>query len=235
MSVEARLVRLYPAAFRRAWGPDVETEARAAGWRSWPSLVAGVVDMWLHPAIWPARSTAERRARVTTALVAVGLAGWLVGHAGAEQHALPGHTACTTLLLLGLGLAAPWPRALVATARRVAHLLAAPALLGAAAVAMARSDLPPPAAVTVLATWWMALGIGAVQVCRVLASLGPDALVPPSPVRLRAAGHALVAALATAGALFLVTGDVSAATGVLLLAAVGVGTLRDLEPQGKQG
>ncbi|MDH6108408.1 hypothetical protein P3T36_003948 [Kitasatospora sp. MAP12-15] len=255
MSVVARsLVRLYPDAFRERWGAMVEEEARGAGWKSWPNLIAGIADMWLHPALWPADSPAQRQRRVATMGITVALAAWLLSHLVAEQGGpLPAYGVrsgimhgCTTLLLLGIALVAPRPRpslgAAITLLRWAVRRLAAPTVLGTSMVVVVHGGVdaaasPPTLRTAVVAGWWIALGLGAIQIPRIFTGVGADAVVPPHPGRLRLGVWTLAAASATGGATILgvsVAGGgfhlLAATVGValLLLTAVCAGTLRDL-------
>lgn len=245
------LVRLYPQAFRERWGEMVEDEARGAGWRSWPNLAAGIADMWLHPAHWPADSPAQRQRRVATMGITVALAAWFLSHVAAEQgDALPSagvRTAvthvCTALLLLGLALVAPRPRPTLEAAaillRWALRRLAAPTTVGTAAVLLVHSGIdtsPPTLRAAVLAAWWIALGLGAIQIPRIFTGVGAEAVTAPPTGRLRAGVWTLAAASATGGAAVLGASlsdgfhllGAAVGTGLLLLTAVCAGTLRDL-------
>jgi hypothetical protein len=255
VSVVARaLVRLYPGAFRERWGAMVEEEARGAGWKSWPNLLVGIADMWLHPAVWPADTPAQRRRRVATMGITVAITAWFLGHLAAEQAGpLPADglrswvtRACTTLLLIGLALVAPRPRPTLAAARTLAawtlRRLAAPTALGTAVVVLVHSGIdagasPPTLRTALLAAWWIALGLGAVQITRIFTGAGAEAVVPPSTGRLRAGVRVLAAASTTGGATVLgislgASGlhplGTAVGLGLLLLTAVCAGTLRDL-------
>ncbi|MGW2254955.1 hypothetical protein ACWCXH_32945 [Kitasatospora sp. NPDC001660] len=253
MSVVSRsLVRLYPDAFRERWGSMVEDEARGAGWKSWPNLIAGIVDMWLHPALWPADSPVQRQRRVATMGITVALAAWFLGHLAAEQAGpLPGDGVrnevmhgCTTLLLLGIALVAPRPRptpgAAITLLGWAVRRLAAPTLLGTAVVILVHSGIdadasPPSLRTALLAAWWIALGLGAIQIPRIFTGVGADAVVPPGTGRLRTGVWTLAGASATGGSTILGVSlngfhILGAGTGVglLLLTGVCAGTLRDL-------
>ncbi|WP_031071695.1 hypothetical protein [Streptomyces sp. NRRL WC-3742] len=255
MSVVTRsLVRLYPDAFRERWGSMVEDEARGAGWKSWPNLIVGIVDMWLHPAVWPADSPAQGQRRVATMGITIALAAWFLGHLAAEQVGpLPANGVrngvmhgCTTLLLLGIALVAPRPRPTPAAAITLSgwavRRLALPTLLGTAVVVLVHSGVdadasPPTLRTAVLAAWWIALGLGAIQIPRIFTGVGADAVVPPGNSRLRAGVWSLAAASATGGATILavsLAGDglhllgAGIGVGLLLLTGVCAGTLRDL-------
>jgi hypothetical protein len=247
------LVRLYPESIRRRWGSALESEVRAAGWQAWPNLVSGIADMWLHPAIWPAHSRAQRHQRAVTMAVTVAAACWLLTHAATElDTALPAGiargwpmSAWTLLTLLGLGLIAPRPRltrdAAITVLRRVVSRFAAPAMLAAGVVAGVHTgvDAAAPALLRplLLACWWIALALGAIQSCRIVASLGADVAVPPRQGRLRlglwilaAAGMVpapvLLGASAAGGRL-----DLSSAVsglGLLVFTSAFVVTLRDI-------
>ncbi|WP_035791699.1 hypothetical protein [Kitasatospora mediocidica] len=255
MSVVARsLVRLYPDAFRERWGTMVEDEARGAGWKSWPNLIVGIVDMWLHPALWPADSPAQRQRRIATMGITVALAAWFLSHLTAEQgDPLSSGLArsgimhgCTALLLLGIALVAPRPRptmsATITLLWWAVRRLTVPTVLGTSVVTVVHGGIDPMASpstlrAAVLAGWWIALGLGAIQIPRIFTGVGADAVVPPHAGRLRAGVWTLAAASATGGATIL---GVSAAdssfhllgatvgVGLLLLTAVCAGTLRDL-------
>lgn len=253
MSVVRSLVRLYPNAFRERWGSLAEDEVTAAGWKSWPNLLAGIADMWLHPAVWPADSPAQRQRRAATMAITVALAGWFFGHVAAEQVDPLSRTGldswvphgCTTLVLVGLALVAPLPKpspAAVATLIGWAvRRLVAPTALGTTVVLVVHhvtaADAPASLRAVVLAAWWTALALGAIQIPRILTGVGADAVVPPGPARLRYGVWTLAAASAAGGATILgrslVGGGghlLTAAAGLclLLLTAVCTGTLRDL-------
>ncbi|WP_214416105.1 hypothetical protein [Sphaerisporangium fuscum] len=251
MTLSRALVRLYPEAFRDRWGAALECEAREAGWKSWPNLALGIADMWLHPAVWPARSRAQRHGRAAVMAITVTAACWLLTHAAAELDGPSGIArgravnACVATMLLGLALVAPRPRltaeAVIALGRRAARLLAVPMCLGALVVAAAHvgglASAGSPLRAALLICWWLALPLAAFQTCRVVAGLGADVAVPPPPRRLRAGVRTLAAAGATAGALLLtwsVSGghphplSATAGAGLLLLSAAFATTLRDL-------
>ena len=247
------LVRLYPAAFRDRWGAAVELEAQALGWRAWPSLVAGVADMWLHPTVWPARSAAQRHRRAASAAVAVTSATWLLVHAIAEQNiplpARPGRAAaldcCVLLMLLGLALVVPRPRLIRGTAvnllNQAVRRLAGPVVLGASVVVAVR--LAPHTVETnpwrpiAFACWWLALALGAAQTCRTFAVLDAATVLPPHPVRLQAGLWILTTAVGAAGSAiagYAVTDgrpdplSVLVSASLLLLASALLATARDL-------
>ncbi|MFJ9773894.1 hypothetical protein ACIRVF_22075 [Kitasatospora sp. NPDC101157] len=255
MSVVIRsLVRLYPDAFRERWGAMVEDEARGAGWKSWPNLIAGIVDMWLHPAHWPADSPAQRQRRVATMGITVALAAWFLSHLAAEQAGpLPADGVreqvthgCTTLLLLGIALVAPRPRPTLRAAITLLgwalRRLAVPAVLGAGVIVLVHGGVeadasPPTLCAVVLAAWWISLGLGAIQIPRIFTGVGADAVVPPGTSRLRVGVWTLAGASASGGATILglsLTADgfhplgAGIGVGLLLLTAVCAGTLRDL-------
>ncbi|KAA2255931.1 hypothetical protein F0L68_27465 [Solihabitans fulvus] len=252
MTIAGRLVRLYPASFRDRWGHAVATESAATGWRSWPNLAASIVDLWLHPAIWPAESRAQRRGRAAVLAAAVAAAVWYLAHLAQELdtplHAGAARSAalsgCGGLTLVGLLLVAPRPRLTITAARtalhRLAGKLAVPVVLGAAVVAAAHRDpglIAAPLRLVLLGCWWLALALAAIQGCRAVAGLGADVLAPPRAGRLRLGIWALAAAAVIAGSVilgFAVSGaelDPLAAAvgaGLLLLTWAFVGTLRDL-------
>ena len=186
MSPSAVLVRLYPAAFRERWGEDLRAEAEHAGWRCWPNLVTGALTMWLHPAIWPSASPAQRNSRTAAMAILVTTACWLVAHLTTEpgSHAYTvARDACALALAAGLALLAPVPRVrgLGRLLVRSLRLLAAPVLLGGAAV-LAQHIAPHP---VVLVAWWGGWGLVLIQGARGVAGLGPDVVVPPSSARTR--------------------------------------------------
>jgi hypothetical protein len=248
-----RLVGLYPDPFREKWGSDLEIEIRATGWRSWPNLVMGIIDMWLHPAIWPADSRAQRHHRAATMAITVSAACWFLTHAVTEldtplstgvARAWP-MTACTVLMHLGLVLVAPLPRltrtAATTVLRHTASRFAVPAILGAGVVTWVHTGLYAAAPALLrpvgLACWWTALALGAIQSCRITADVGAGVAVPPRPGRLRLGLWTLAIAGTAPGPILLsasVTGEhldlLSAASGagLLLLTSAFAGTLRDI-------
>jgi hypothetical protein len=186
MSISGALLRLYPAAFRERWGEDLRAEADRAGWRSWPNLVTGALDMWLHPAIWPTSWPAQRNSRTAAMAILVTTACWLVAHLTTEpgSHAYTAaRNACALVLAAGLALLAPLPRirALGTLFLRSARMFAGPVLLGAAAV-LAQHIAPHP---LVLIAWWAGWALALIQGSRVVARLGPDVVIPPSLSRTR--------------------------------------------------
>lgn len=192
MSMTGALLRLYPGAFRERWGEDLRAEAEGAGWRSWPGLVAGALDMWLHPAIWPVGWPAQRGSRSSAMAMLVTIACWLVAHFTTEAGA-PGYAtalnAAAVPLIIGLMLLAPLPRpyALGPLLGRSIRQLAIPVSLAAIAVVAAHSVADPPewARVLVLGAWWGSWALGVVGGCRIVAGLGPDLVVPSGARRTR--------------------------------------------------
>jgi hypothetical protein len=186
--------------------------------------------------------------------ITVALAAWFLGHLAAEQAGpLPADGirngvmhGCTTLLLLGIALVAPRPRPTLGAAITLlgwaVRRLAAPTVLGTAVVVLVHSGVqadasPPTLRTAVLAAWWIALGLGAIQIPRIFTGVGADAVVPPGTGRLRAGVWTLAGASAVGGATIFgvsVTADgfhllgAGIGGGLLLLTAVCAGTLRDL-------
>ncbi|NKZ04279.1 hypothetical protein [Actinomadura latina] len=210
------LVRLYPEAFRERWGPDLETEIDSAGWRSWPNTLLGVADMWLHPALWPARSRAQRQLRITTMAISLTALCWFISHMAIEADGAlsrgvghsPMMSAGLALMAAGLALAAPLPRPSVAgvlvLTRTFAARFAVPAGTAAAVVAAAHlwvdGRTPVLARAVLLACWWAALALGAVRACRIATDLGTRVVAPPRPGRLRLGTWVLAAGAATEAA-----------------------------------
>lgn len=251
MNVGAGIVRLYPAPLRERWGAALEQAANNAGWRSWPNLMLGVADMWLHPTVWPAESPLQRRRRAAATAFAFALGGWLLGYLVVEQGPRPTPVVitlmnlCDGLTLLGLLFVAPIPRRTMAAIRTVidrsGRRLALPALLGIGALVAAHgvvgSTSPAALRVAVVLCWWSALALGAVRVCRVVADLGADVVVAPSIGRLRVGIGMLVAAMTCAAVVVLASlltsghlDPLPAGLGLtlLLLAVACAATLRDL-------
>jgi hypothetical protein len=240
------LAALYPAPVRGRWGPGVEDEIRAAGRRSWPDALLRAADLWLPPAVRPARSPAERRLRASAMAVTVTALCWFVTHVATEtDDALNATgrsaalTASTLAMAAGLALIVPLPRpaARAAFARHAAVRGGPAAVLAAVVVAAVRTGgVPGWARAAVLACWWTALAVGAAQCCRLVTVLGPDAVVAPRPARLRLGVLVLLAATAAdAGAVLAhVAGagpDPTAAlagAALALLAPLLLGPLRDL-------
>jgi hypothetical protein len=209
MSLARVLVRLYPEAFKRQWGVDLEAEIRHAGWRSWPNTVVGIADLWLHPAIWPARSPSQRQLRITTMAITLTATFWFVSHLVTELDGAmssgvahsPLMSAATVLMLGGLCLVAPQLRltvgVLAVLVRNMASRLAVPAALAAVVLVAAQTptvaDAPQLLRTVLVACWWTALALGAFQTCRIITKVGSQGMTPPRPWRLRA-GTAIVAA-----------------------------------------
>lgn len=186
MSISGALLRLYPAAFRERWGEDLRAEADRAGWRAWPNLITGALDMWLHPAIWPTAWPAQRNSRTAAMAILVTTACWLVAHLTTEPGPHGYTTArniCALVLATGLALLVPLPRlrALGTLLARSARMLAGPVVLGVAAV-LAQDIAPHP---LVLIAWWAGWALALIQGSRVVARLGPDLVIPPSLPRTR--------------------------------------------------
>jgi hypothetical protein len=253
MNATQRLVRLYPDSFRERWGSALEIEAQTTGWRSWPNLAVHIADMWLHPVIWPADSRAQRHQRAATMAITVAAACWFLTHAATELDT-PLSTglartwpmsACSVLMLLGLVLVAPRPRltrnAVTTVFRRAVSRFAAPVILGAGVVAGVHAGVYTAAPTLVrpvlLACWWTALALGAIQSCRIIAGLDVGVVVPPRPGRLRLGlwtlttagtvpGPILLTASVTSGHLDLLSA--ASGAGLLVLTSAFVGTLRDI-------
>jgi hypothetical protein len=253
VNVTRALVSLYPRAFRERFGREVEEEARAAGWTSWPDLALSIAGLWLHPAAWPARSRAQRLTRATATAFALSLATWYLAHAvlemdpmlsmGPRRSEVMGY--CADTLAIGLVLIVPRPRfawrGLAAAARQMMRRLAFPVGLAALVVLLANGTADQAEvqryAPYLISAWWLALALGAIQLCRTIAGVAADLAVPPSVRRLSWGIRVLTAGSATAGCVLLVSsfgGDlvdgVSIVTGValLLLTSVLVANLRDL-------
>lgn len=252
MSVTRMLVRLYPESFRERWGSALEADAQSAGWRSWPSLLASVIDMWLHPVVWPAKSASQRRYRAAAMALTVTLTIWFVGRAAVayhsplsqQAHGVWNLTDCAELMVLGMALILPLPRltkhAMTTLLRRAVQALAAPTILGVGALVFVHSGGPTMVSksrLLVVGCYWLALALGAIQVSWIIGTLGTSVVVPPRPARLRlgiailAVGGALASLITFSSA---VSGDgfdvLSAATGgcLLILTSTFVSTLRDL-------
>ncbi|WP_326948586.1 hypothetical protein OG439_07275 [Amycolatopsis sp. NBC_01307] len=229
MTVAQGLVRLYPRAFRDRWGTDLAVEVRTSGPRSWPNLLAGVADMWLHPAAWPARSAAQRQARVVAMAVIVTGIGWFAAHLMVEgTRGLPRMldvSAVAVVAGLLLAVPRPAPATLTAIGRRLLRRLAGPAVLGVAVVAVVHEtggSFVPPIRLAVLACWWGSWGWAVIQIARTIAGVGSDPAVPPR--RFRFGVRVLAAAAAATGATQLVAAVTDpapgpAALGLCLLAA----------------
>jgi hypothetical protein len=216
MKLTRSLIRMYPAPFRERYGAAIEDEAAARGWRAWPNLLVGAVDMWLHPSVWPADSTAQRLHRAITMAAATAASSWYVGHLVTERAndvSLPerAFTLCGLLMALGFALTVPRPRwniaALAALVRLAAGRLVAPAALAVLVIAALQAH--PHALFTdsgkrlLLALWWAAQGLFLVQGCRFVAGLDEELTRPPSRRRLHAGMSVLAAAGLLAGGLLI--------------------------------
>jgi hypothetical protein len=251
MNIASGLIKLYPVPFRARWGVDLQVEADAAGPRAWPSLALGLIDAWLHPAIWPAATRAQRQSRATTMVLAVALISWLVGHALLELHSFVpsdiAHSlvlqACDVVMLLGTALIVPRLRLSIGSVTSIAlsasRRLAIPVILGTGVVVAVHSGVDPntlpPLRPVVLSLWWIALALAAIQGCRVVASLGPTQAAPPRTPQTLLGMSALAAGLGVSAAVVLWAGGglrdpLSTGVGacLLVLAASIVVGARDL-------
>jgi hypothetical protein len=248
MNAGRLLVRLYPQPFRDHWGQELVGEADRAGWRGTPQLVWAIAGMWLHPAIWPAASMAERRRRMAALAVVVTAAGWLTAHAVLElTGAVPRALAHSWLLNLCdattfagflLALPVPRPRSLPHLAGVAARRVAVPVAMGIGVVFAVHRDVVAPSVLrlAVVAAWWLALMLVAAQVVRTVADVDLAAVAVPSPRRLRLGLWTTAAGLAGSGLTILMpavvgTGDLAGVFGgvmILALAAAVNGTVRDL-------
>lgn len=229
MNMARGLVRLYPSPFRDQWGAALAEDAAAQGWRSVPNLVAGLVDMWLHPAIWPVGWRGQRGGRVAAMAVMITVASWLIAHlATTHPHAL---NVCAGMLALGLLLVAPLPRpkprALLAITSRAVRLFAVPVLLGAVVVIAVNNDIDVLPRAVLLAGWWGAWLLALIQGGRLIANLGPDMVRPPRPLRIWLGIIALAGAAITAGVAVLVAVP-PLGIGLLAVACAPLLGLRDL-------
>ncbi|MFI5693748.1 hypothetical protein ACIA58_18030 [Kribbella sp. NPDC051586] len=251
MRAARALVRLYPQPFRDRWGEELAGEAERGGLRGTPQLAWAIAAAWLHPAIWPADSTLERRRRVAALAVVVTAAGWLAAHAvleltGAVPRALAHSwilTACDATTFLGFLLAIPTPRlrrrSFVHLARVAVRRIAGPAALGAGVVVVVNRDAAFDVVMrwVVVAGWWLALVLVAGQVVRTVADVDLAVVAVPGPRRLRLGLWVVAAGLAGSGLTILMpalagNGDrLAGAIGgvtVLALASAVNGTVRDL-------
>ncbi|MGF6886397.1 hypothetical protein ABIA39_004829 [Nocardia sp. GAS34] len=247
--VERALIRLYPRPCRERWGDELHETVRATGFRSWPNVATGALDMWLHPTLWPTRHGGQRRARAAAMAIAVAGDGWFVANLTTEDGGSrfpPILHGCGLALAVGLLLVAPRPRgnrrALGVLIRRCVLGLALPAVLIAGVVLLVHTGTvsaasPPAPRLATLGIWWGAWLLAAANGCRMLANLGPDIAVAPGR-RRSIAGTAVLTAtgVVTAAVLlaFAVTDtafDVVAAASGVLLFALGItlsGTVHEL-------
>lgn len=250
-TVGRALVGLYPQAFRERWGHELAGEAERAGWRGWPRLVLAIAGMWLHPAVWPAASFAERRRRVAALAVVVTAVGWLTAHAvleltGAVPRALAHSwllTVCELTTFLGFLLAVPIPRlrrtSIVHLVRTAAKRLALPLVLGAVIVFTVNDGIAVGAVIrsVVVAGWWLTLALGAWQAVRTIADVDLADVAVPSSRRLGLGLWLAAGGLTASGLTILmpslvgngdrIAGVVGGAVLLILAAAVN-GTVRDL-------
>ncbi|MGW4244910.1 hypothetical protein [Nocardia sp. NPDC004722] len=211
------LVRLlYPRPYLDRWGEDLCAAACFDGWRSWPNLVTSAAGIWLRPAIWPPRHRGQRSARAEAMMLAVAGCGWFIANLVTEdsdtglRQVLRG---CAMALLVGCVLVTPMPRfgraALAAAIRSSARYFAVPLTLVAAVVIAVHGGVlpripPTPIRLVLLSAWWIGwmsvVGAGS----RVLANLGPDAVIAPRRWRAGLGGLILAVVAATAGAVLLI-------------------------------
>ncbi|MFG1912026.1 hypothetical protein [Kribbella sp. NPDC048928] len=245
------VVGFYPRAIRERWGQDLAGEIDREGWRGLPQLAVAIAGMWLHPAIWPTSSSAERRRRVAALTVLVVGAGWLTAHAvfeltGAVPRAITHSwllTACDLVTFAGFLMAVPVPRlrrtALARLAWTVIRRLTLPFGAGAAVVYAANHDTftSPMIRVLVVVGWWLILVLAASQVVRTVADVDLGDVLMPGPRRLGLGLWLVAFGLAVSGVTILIqalTGGSDRVAGFLGGAAVlalGVsvnGTVRDL-------
>ncbi|MFI7589161.1 hypothetical protein ACIB24_19020 [Spongisporangium articulatum] len=228
-AVAVRLaVGLHPRPFRDRFGADLLAEARTDGWHAVPDVLRSL-SIWLHPAVWPAASAAQRRLRVH--LSATGLAllcGYLVACVQELDPAVPRRGAAAPVIglataLLGVGTVVILPRprdvrVLVRIGSAGVRRLIAPVFVAGVVVACANGVLPasgvPPRLLVVL--WWMSLAAAAFQSCRTLAGTSPETCVPASSARLRVGLTVLAAGALLAGAVL--TAASTVVPGLVLLA-----------------
>jgi hypothetical protein len=235
MSMGDRLVRLYPRPFQAQWGADI----RAATVRvhDVPGLALGIVDMWLHPAVWPADTRQRRLNRVCVTAVALAMATWLLshllaetdGHLVADATREAGLAASAVIIALGAVFVAPWPRADTVMVRWLAaesvKRLTIPAAVGAGAALFAHTMAPSTPAglrLVILLSWYLAIASGLFQTCRILATMDPARSRLPSTTRMRA-GMALLTTATAATAAMVLSFAATTRTEVALPAVAGVG------------
>ncbi|RMI31730.1 hypothetical protein EBN03_16135 [Nocardia stercoris] len=233
----AGLIRLYPKPWRERWGEDLRESVHASGFRSWPNVLVGAVDMWLHPAVWPARDDSRRLARAAAMAITVAGDGWFVANLITEDgdgRYLPVLRVCGAVLAVGLLLVAPRPRfdrvALGVLLRRGVRGFVPPAVLIAGVVFLVHSGLVPATATPVLrygvlGIWWGAWLALAANGCRIVANAGPEIVIAPGHRRSIAGTAVLTAATMVSAAVLIVfaiaTAEFDAAAaicGALLLA-----------------
>jgi hypothetical protein len=219
MSMGDRLVRLYPRPFQAQWGADI----RAATVRvhDVPGLALGIVDMWLHPAVWPADTRQRRLNRVCVTAVALAMATWLLSHLLAETD---GHLVADATREAGLAASADTVMVRWLAAESVKRLTI-PAAVGAGAALFAHTMAPSTPAglrLVILLSWYLAIASGLFQTCRILATMDPARSRLPSTTRMRA-GMALLTTATAATAAMVLSFAATTRTEVALPAVAGVG------------
>jgi len=233
MNVVDRLVRLYPQPFQAQWGAEIRASTIRA--HDVPGLAFGVLDMWLHPAVWPADTRQRRLNRVCVAAVALAMATWLLshllvetdGHLVADATREAGLATSAVAIAVGAVLVAPWPRGDAAMLRWLAaqsvKRLTIPAAVAAGAGLFAHTSASAPMAlgVATLVCWYLAIAGGLFQTCRILATMDPARSRVPSTARVHA-GMALLTTATAATAAMVLSFAATTRTEVALPAVAGV-------------
>lgn len=234
MSMVDRLVRLYPRPFQAQWGADIRASTVRA--HDVPGLALGIVDMWLHPAVWPADTRQRRLNRVCVAAVALAMASWLLshllaetdGHLVADAAREAGLATSAVAIAVGAVLVAPWPRGEAAMIRWLAaelvKRLTIPVVVGAAAALFARTvatSAPMALRLVILVCWYLAIAGALFQTCRILATMDPTRSRVPSTTRVHA-GMALLTTATAATAAMVLSFAATTRTEVALPAIAGV-------------
>jgi hypothetical protein len=234
MSMVDRLVRLYPRPFQAQWGADIRASTVRA--HDVPGLALGIVDMWLHPAVWPADTRQRRLNRVCVTAVALAMASWLLshllvetdGHLVADSTREAGLAASAVAIAIGAVFVAPWPRADTALLRWLAaesvKRLTIPTAVAAGAALFAHTVAPSaPVALRlfILVCWYLAIATGLFQTCRILATMDPARSRLPSTARIHA-GMALLTTATAASAAVVLSFAATTRTEVALPAVAGV-------------
>lgn len=243
MNASALLVALYPPAVQEQWGAEIRRDVVEGGVRCWPDTLTGAVRLWLHPGDWPETFTGQTRRVLAVTLFVVTAVTALVLRAQLPPAVTTDLRHPTTSLwlmpvLVGVGLATPFPRLRWNTLRDLAGLalyalkLPAVAFLALFLIAHSGHVEHPTGFVraALIVCYWGTLIYTAVRVCGFVDRATRIAAIPTTH-RLRAAfmlfgtGTALAATQSAVNTVQ-VGADVGSLIGLLTLGIAAATTIR---------
>ena len=213
MTMSSLLAACYPRDVRVRWGEDLRYEIEHAGPRRWVNAATGAVDLWLHPALWPAPTAVRRRAVLATLGAALLAATALLLRATDTAPTSDALRMLNTLSVVGMALGTvalcPTPKVTRSIVARLASQCAARLWLPTAAfatlVAVAhRPDIDqhlanPFVHVILFVAYWTTLCTGAIQVCRLcVVAMATEVAHAPSRWATRAGLGLVTASLVVA-------------------------------------